>query len=96
LTGTEGTIVLEQDRIVAADLRDRKIELSALPGPASNPAATSPVVSDISGHQELLKDFLRAIENDGLPYCDGAEGRRSVALVEAIYESARTGNAVSL
>src|SRR4030095_1494800 len=62
----------------------------------SKPSASSPVVSDVSGHKELLKDFLRAIETDGRPYCDGVEARRSVALVQAIYESARTGRSYAL
>jgi UDP-N-acetyl-2-amino-2-deoxyglucuronate dehydrogenase len=56
----------------------------------------APVVSDVSGHRELLKDFLRAIETNATPICDGIEGRRSVALVQAIYESARPGQSVPL
>jgi predicted dehydrogenase len=99
LTGSEGTVILEHDRIVAADLRHARIDLVHPIGPTpegANAGATSPVVSDVRGHQELLKDFLRAIETNGKPICDGAEGRRSVALVEAIYESARTGNSVTL
>lgn len=95
LTGTEGTIVLEHDRIVAADLRNGRIDLAPV-SEDSNPSATSPVVSDVSGHKQLLQDFLRAIETNGRPICDGVEGRRSVALVQAIYESARTGIAVEL
>lgn len=96
LTGTEGTIILEHDRIVAADLRHARIDLVAPATASANLSATSPVVSDVRGHQELLKDFLRAIETNGKPICDGVEGRRSVELVEAIYESARTGNSVTL
>lgn len=96
LTGSEGTIILEHDRIVAADLRSTAIDLTPPISQSSNPSATSPVVSDVTGHKELLKDFLRAIETNGTPLCDGAEGRRSVALVQAIYESARTGQAVTL
>ncbi|HEV7747132.1 MAG TPA: Gfo/Idh/MocA family oxidoreductase [Pyrinomonadaceae bacterium] len=95
LTGTEGTIVLEHDRIVAADLRNANIDLLPV-SKDSNPSATSPVLSDVSGHKKLLEDFLRAIQTNGRPLCDGVEGRRSVALVQAIYESARTGQAVTL
>lgn len=95
LTGSEGTIVLEHDRIVAADLRTAGVELVSV-SKDSNPSATSPVVSDVTGHKKLLEDFLRAIETNGHPLCDGVEGRRSVALVQAIYESARTGQAVML
>ena len=96
LTGSEGTIILEQDRIVAADLRTAQVEIVAPTTASANASATSPVVSDIREHKELLKDFLQAIGTNGSPVCDGVEGRRSVALVEAIYESARTGNPVTL
>jgi predicted dehydrogenase len=39
----------------------------------------------------VFEDFLAAIETDGTPACDAREGRRSVALIEAIYRSARSG-----
>ncbi|HEX7959660.1 MAG TPA: Gfo/Idh/MocA family oxidoreductase [Terriglobales bacterium] len=88
ITGTEGTIVLEQDRIIAADLRNQNESLvSADPGD-QNPSASSPVVSDVRGHRNAIEDFISAIETNGTPLCDGIEGRRSLALVEAIYESA--------
>ena len=43
-----------------------------------------------------FEDFLRAIRENGTPICNGREGRRSIALVEAIYEAARTGSSVSV
>jgi UDP-N-acetyl-2-amino-2-deoxyglucuronate dehydrogenase len=104
VTGSEGTIILEQDRIIAADLLtvartsvcDPIAEIVKPIKENSNPAATSPVVSDVSGHKKLLEDFLRAIETDTTPLCDGREGRRSIELVQAIYESSRTGLPVTL
>jgi predicted dehydrogenase len=56
----------------------------------------SPVVSDVRGHRKILEDFVRAVETGGTPLCDGREARRSVELVEAVYESSRTGRAVTL
>lgn len=85
ITGTEGTIILEQDRIIAMNLH------KPYEGPISsveadqNPSASSPVVSDVRGHQSAIEDFIHAIEHNTQPICDGKEGRRSVALVEAIY-----------
>ena len=96
LTGSKGTIILEHDRIVAADLLSGHVDLLQPTVRGSNPGANSPVVSEVTGHRKLLQDFLRAIETNGSPNCDGVEGRRSVELVQAIYESARTGNAVTL
>jgi predicted dehydrogenase len=95
VTGTEGTLILDQDRLVRADLRtpiDGITEETA----GAGESAASPVVSDVTPHRRIFEDFLRAIETSGVPACDGAEGRRSVAVVEAIYASARTGQLVRL
>lgn len=88
ITGTEGTVILEQDRIVAADLRNKHESLLSADAGDQNPSASSPVVSDVRGHRNAIEDFISAIETNGTPLCDGVEGRRSLALVEAIYESA--------
>lgn len=96
LTGSEGTIILEQDCIISADLRTPVTDAVGSPAKNTNASATSPVVSDVSGHKRILEDFLGAIETNGSPRCDGPEGRRSVELVQAIYESSRTGQPVTL
>jgi predicted dehydrogenase len=91
ITGSEGTIVLEHDRIVAADFRDASPDLIAEEITDRNLSASSPVVSDVCGHQRVLEDFLGAIQSNKQPRCDGQEGRRSVALVQAIYKASRRG-----
>jgi predicted dehydrogenase len=96
LTGAEGTIIMEHDRIVAADLRTPDPTLISPSICDQNASASSPIVSDVSGHRRLIEDFLRAIENDSRPVCDGREGKRSVELIEAIYESSRTGLPVKI
>jgi predicted dehydrogenase len=96
LTGSEGTIILEHDRIVAVDFRNPPSNLPKSLESDQNSSATSAIVSDVTGHQRILEDFLRAIETNGQPVCNGREGRRSVELVQAIYESSRTGQSVSL
>jgi len=92
ISGSEGTVILEQDRILAADLRKPPADFSDSVAPDGNPSATSAVVGDFRGHQALFEDFLRAIEHNTTPICDGREGRRTIALVEAIYRSARNSN----
>jgi predicted dehydrogenase len=61
-----------------------------------NPSASSPIVSDVTGHKRILEDFLRAISSNSRPRCDGHEGRRSVALVQAIYKSAELNEPITL
>jgi UDP-N-acetyl-2-amino-2-deoxyglucuronate dehydrogenase len=96
LTGTEGTLVLEHDRLIAADLRQPVDDLVAGDARDQNQSASSPVVSDVGGHQRVLQDFIDAIQTGREPACSGREGRRSVALVEAIYTAQRTGHWVDV
>ena len=95
LTGTEGTVIVEGDRVAAVDLRTPP-DTPPPGGGTANPAANSPTVSDVSGHRELLADFLRAVETGSTPRCDAREARRSVGLIEAIYRSAREGAPVEV
>lgn len=96
ITGTEGTVVVEHDRLVAADLREPADDLLTAASPDENPSASSPVVSDARGHQRLFEDFFEAIATGREPRCSGRYARQSVALVQAIYEAARTGLWVSV
>ena len=88
ITGTKGTVIVDGDDLVAADLRNSDREL-ALVSRTAHASASSPVVADASAHQRVFEDFFDAIRNDRDPVCSGEEGRKSVALVRAIYESAR-------
>ena len=89
ISGTEGTVVLEHDRIVAVDLRNAPAEGAKFAERDENQSGSSAVVSDFRGHQAVIEDFLCAIQKNTTPACDGREGRRSLALVEAIYRAAR-------
>jgi len=90
ITGSQGTVVLEHDRIVAADLRTPEPEVVQGSAGDGNHSASSAAVTDIRGHQAVLEDFLRALESNATPACDGCEGRRSIALIEAIYRASRS------
>ena len=62
----------------------------------ANQSSSSPIVSDVSGHKKIIEDFVNAVKTDGTPRCDGSEGRRSVQLVQAIYESSQLGQPVDM
>ena len=92
ITGTEGTVRLEQDRITRVDLRTPVPDLDVSEAPDQNASSNSPVVSDVRGHQRIIEDFLEAVRNGGRPVCDGREGLRSLAVVEEIYRAAHVGD----
>lgn len=96
LTGAGGTVRLEHDQVIAVDLLSRRTEDAEVGERSQSPSASSPVVSDVRGHRKIMEDFLDAIRNDRAPICDGREGRKSVELVQAIYQSSRTGQPITL
>jgi UDP-N-acetyl-2-amino-2-deoxyglucuronate dehydrogenase len=95
LTGSEGTVIIEHDRLLAADLRNPPADFRSA-GDDQNASASSATVSDVRGHQAVLQDFIQAIKSNSTPGCSGAEARRSVALVEAIYAACASGGRVRL
>jgi UDP-N-acetyl-2-amino-2-deoxyglucuronate dehydrogenase len=90
ITGTEGTVIFEHDRLIVANLKNATAA-AIEPAPLDeNQSASSATVSDFRGHQAILEDFLQAIQMNRAPVCDGLEGRRSLALIESIYRAAKT------
>jgi predicted dehydrogenase len=49
-----------------------------------------------SGHAAVIQDFAEAIRVGRRPLIDGREGRRSVEVVGAIYQAARSGQGATL
>jgi UDP-N-acetyl-2-amino-2-deoxyglucuronate dehydrogenase len=99
--GSKGTVIVEQDSILRwefaaekaedAEIRSRLGANSASSGGASDPKAISFV-----GHQMQLEDFAEAISTGRQPRVDGAEGRKSVEIILAIYEAAKSGQSQRL
>ncbi|GAB4241465.1 MAG: Gfo/Idh/MocA family oxidoreductase [Acidobacteriota bacterium] len=91
ISGTEGSALLEHDRIVFSQTRTDAAGAGASAVYADrNLSEATPVVSNVEGHRRILEDFVAAIREGREPLCNGREGRKSVAIVEAIYESAKT------
>src|SRR5262249_52051124 len=95
LTWSEGTIVIENDQIVDSRLRDDRGDL-ILGASDRAERASSNVLSDSSRHRAIIEDFLKAIRDGSTPLCDGREGRRSVEVVQAIYQASKTGGRVTI
>jgi predicted dehydrogenase len=101
ITGTLGTVVVEQSRVTRWDLREPALEgaaggAAAIAGDVALASARTHLVADASGHQRVFEDFVSALDAGRPPRVDGREGRRSVALIEAIYASSRSGQPVDL
>jgi predicted dehydrogenase len=91
VSGSEGTLILEGDRLIATDLKS-----AAGPGAAAAKEpppenAASATVSDSVPHQRVFEDFIQAIRSGSTPACDARQARPSVAIIQAIYRSAKSG-----
>ncbi len=99
--GDHGSVVIEQDDILRWELtpstdldeqvRHRFAQKTGVSGGSSNPAAISH-----EGHARQLRDFVEAIQLKRPPLVDGAEGRKAVEVILAIYRAAASGQTVKL
>ena len=102
VTGTDGTVIVEDGRIVrrafGAQAGTRRPGRG--PGDGAGPgaigAAADPAAIDVASHAAQIADLLAAIEEGREPAVDGQAGRDALEIVCAVYESARTGRAVLL
>ena len=99
--GDAGSAIVEQDSIKLWDFAKPEAGDAALmaefrAGGGVSGGAGDPKAISFFGHQRQFEDFLQAIETGGTPLIDGREGRKSVEIILAIYQSSWTGRRVSL
>ncbi|MGH3206840.1 MAG: Gfo/Idh/MocA family protein [Trebonia sp.] len=92
ITGTKGTAIVEDGRLIRAALRSGDAGLP--PAAAAQGAAAEPGALDVGIHAAQLADLLAAVDEGRPPAVTGEAGRATLALVLAVYESARAGHPV--
>lgn len=100
LCGENGSIVLEDDRIIRWDFRipqlgDEAI-LSAKADDSMRSGAGSPGAMSHQGHLRQIENLVAAIREGASLAVDGPEARKAVALILALYRSAQSGQSVHL
>jgi UDP-N-acetyl-2-amino-2-deoxyglucuronate dehydrogenase len=91
--GTRGGVQLEAEAIARWDgdaVPAIDPSLRAGLAPAAAGAGGSATGLAPTGHARILADFVAAVREGRAPLVPGEEGRRSLALVLAVYESARS------
>lgn len=100
--GTEGSAILEDGKLTAWNFATRKPQDKAIEAALGGESALGSGAADplaslkTEGHRRQIDDFTKAIKKGTRPGIDGREGRNAVALIEKIYESARSGKKVSI
>jgi predicted dehydrogenase len=98
ICGEHGSAILEDDDITRWDFRveqpeDAKIR-ALRESAAMGSGAAAPMNIKIEGHQRQIQDFIDGINEKRPFFIEGAEARKAVALVRAIYDSAECGQPV--
>lgn len=100
--GTEGSVVLEDGELHHWQFRsesemDETIHAFLGKDADLGSGASDPMANlKNEGHRRQIEDFVGAIQDNREPSIDGREGRRAVALIEAIYRSAKEARAVDV
>ncbi len=99
--GTTGSAIVEENEIrhwafAQPDSSDEQVRREFSAAATNTGGATDPKAIGHQGHAEQFRDFVAAVRGGTQPAIDGAEGRRSVELITAIYRAAQSGNVVEL
>ncbi len=102
ITGTGGTAVVEMGEVRVREFKDEKGEVGMYGAKVRASSHVEPVAGldpaarQIAGHQTQIADFLGAIADDRDPLVTGEEARKSLEIILAVYQSARTGGEIIL
>jgi len=91
--GTKGTAIIEGEMLKRWSVigEEEIVEKKVKEGLGS---WASPELTPATNHAALIKDFAEAILEDREPFVNGAEGKRSIEVIMAIYKSGRSGEVV--
>jgi UDP-N-acetyl-2-amino-2-deoxyglucuronate dehydrogenase len=97
--GRDGTAEILEEQLTTWRFREESADDAATRArfagvSSSSGGAADPMAINYSCHTRNFEDFITALRAGVAPALDGLEGRKAVAIVEACYESARTGQAV--
>lgn len=95
ICGSNGSIVLCEDAIEVCDVEGEEKEKLCV-NSSHYASANRPDGIDCSLHAAQLEDFIKAVQSNEKPWIDACEGKKSVDIICAIYESAKTGKKVHL
>ncbi len=101
IAGSHGMAILEEEDIIKWEFAeaietDQRLREEMQGRTKTGGGAADPAAIGHQAHAALFRSFLAALEEKTPPAIDGREGRRSVELILAIYESAKTGRKITL
>lgn len=99
LFGENGSVFIKDDRLVSYKIKDGTVpefdELIKEEGSVAM-AVANPEDFDQESHEKQYRDILEAVNSLREPLVNGEEGRKAVAIINAIYRASADGKWVSL
>ncbi len=92
ITGSKGTIKIEEDEIRKWDV----VGENESTGRTASKAGFDPMAFSHAYHQLQFQDLIEAIDEDRQPLVDVYEGKKTVEIILAAYESSRAGKKIQL
>jgi predicted dehydrogenase len=100
ITGTGGTVIMVENSYTvwqfAEELEEDREILEKFGKIEGGGGVSDPGAIPFEPHARNIAAFISAVENDRPFEIEGPEARKSVEIILAIYESAKTGNSVSI
>ncbi len=93
--GTKGTAVISGDKLTTWDVQDDAGEPAPIARDVSS-GSSDPMAISLTPFERQFEDFAGAIRSGGKPLVGGEQGIQALEIVEAVYQSCRTGNKVVL
>ena len=91
--GEKGSVILEGGEIAAWNIRGEESPVQGKQQ-AEKSGSSDPMAVDYRLHKAQIQDMVEAIRNDREPLVSGETARRSLALIQAIYQSAKENRPV--
>jgi predicted dehydrogenase len=99
ISGTRGSVVMEEETLKSWDFAesapgDEEIRKKYGGGAETGGGAADPAAISFQGHRRQFEEFIGALDEGRPPLVDGAEAKKAVEIIQAIYTSAKKGRPV--
>jgi UDP-N-acetyl-2-amino-2-deoxyglucuronate dehydrogenase len=95
LHGTNGSAILASGKLVSWDVQDDSGDPAPL-GTETTSGASDPMAVSVVPLERQFLDFANAVKRGGRPLVTGEQGLAALQIVEAVYDSCRSGHKIAI
>jgi UDP-N-acetyl-2-amino-2-deoxyglucuronate dehydrogenase len=95
LHGTNGSAILASGKLVSWDVQDDSGDPAPL-GTETTSGASDPTAVSVVPLERQFLDFANAVKRGGRPLVTGEQGLAALQIVEAVYDSCRSGHKIAI